>query len=158
MKQTLVAIGLCTLLPALSSGCGKLDDKKIEASVQAELASKGVKLKIFDCPEGRPLKKGDTFECSGVDQDGRALTFHVEQMDDSGNISWKMEGLIIDQAKLGDSIEAKVGKTADVQCPSKTLIVKIGETFTCPVMINGEKHSVRITLTNDKGDVTWTTS
>jgi hypothetical protein len=69
-----------------------------------------------------------------------------------------MEGLIIDQAKLGDSIEAKVGKTADVQCPSKTLIVKIGETFTCPVMINGEKHSVQITLTNDKGDVTWTTS
>jgi hypothetical protein len=157
-KPTLLAISLCGLLPALVLGCGKLDDKKIEASVQAELASKGVKLKVFDCPEGRPLQKGDKFDCSGVDQDGRALTFHVEQMDDAGNVNWKMEGVIIDEAKFGDRIEAEGGKAADVQCPSKVLIVKKGDVITCPVIINGEEHTIEITLTNDEGKVSWKTS
>ncbi len=160
MKQLeqLTATLSLLLLPALLSGCGKLDDKKIEASVQAELAAKNVKLKSFDCPEGRPLKADDTFDCAGIDQDGKALVFHVKQMDNAGNITWKMEGLIIDQTKLGDSIEAKVGQSADVQCPAKTLIMKVGESFSCPVMIGGQRHMVQITLTNEKGDVTWKTS
>jgi hypothetical protein len=136
-------------------GCTTLDDKKIEDAIQTELAAKGIKLKTFDCPEGRPLKVGDKFDCSGVDQDNRALTFHIEQMNDTGSINWKMEGLILDEAKLGDSIEAKIGQAADVQCPAKTLILKVNDSFTCPVLIGGERQKVTLTLTNEKGEVAW---
>jgi len=143
--------------PAAETAPKVVSGKKIEASVRLGLGAKGVTLKSLSCPDGRPIKSGDTFDCAGVDQDDKALTFHVVQADNTGDVTWKMEGMIVDQTKIGDSIESKVGHAADVQCPAKIVIMKIGEAFTCPVLIEGKTRSVRMVLMNENGDVSWTT-
>ncbi len=150
MKKGLV------IAAVVASGCGlfKLDHGKIEKSIQAEVKAKGVDLTSVTCPS-RPIKKGDTFDCDGVDTDGQKLVFHVDQTDDKGSISWKLDGMIINQRKVGDDIEKKVGATADVQCPEKAVILKVGESFTCDVVMADGKHKVTLTLSDSTGTVAW---
>ena len=132
-----------------------LDHAKVEDSIKTALSAKGVTVKSVDCPADRAVKSGDEFTCSGIDSDGDALVFRVTETDDQGTISWKMDGMIIDQSKLGEGIQDKVGHAADVQCASKTLIMKVGESFTCPATVNGKAEHVELTLQDDKGDVAW---
>jgi hypothetical protein len=134
--------------------CGKIQHAKVEQSIRDKLATKGLALTTLTCPD-RPIKKGDTFDCNGTDSDGQALTFHVEQTDEKGAVDWKLDGMIINKAKIGDSIEKTVGAAADVRCPEKTVVMKVGESFTCDVHVGSQVKKVDLTLTNDKGDVTW---
>jgi hypothetical protein len=157
MKTELLA-GLAVVAVAIAlPSCKptKLDHKKMEDMINSELTAKGVALKSVSCPDDRKIKSGDTFDCTGIDSDDEHLVFTVDQQDDIGTIKWKLDGMIINKEKIGDSIEKKVGATADVQCPSKTVIVKVGGTFNCDVMIDAKKHHVLLTLTNAAGDVTW---
>jgi Domain of unknown function (DUF4333) len=147
---------LVLFLAVLSVACmRKLDNKKIEQNIQDELTTKGVAMKSLSCPSGRALNSGDTFDCTGVDADGETLVFHVTQTDGKGTIKWEMDGMILNLAKIGDSIEAKVGKNADVQCPEKSVIVKVGHSFQCNVDISGKMHKVLLTLADTTGRVTW---
>jgi hypothetical protein len=134
--------------------CGKVQHGKVEQSIKDKLATKGMALTSLTCPD-RPIKKGDTFDCDGVDSDGQKLTFHVEQTDDTGSVDWKLDGMIINKQKIGDSIEKSVGAAADVRCPEKTVVMKVGESFTCDLHIGAQMKHVELTLTNDKGDVSW---
>jgi hypothetical protein len=137
----------------LAAGCN-IDHSKVEDSIRQGLKEKGVNLKSVDCPADRRIKKGDTFDCTGVDEGGQHLVFTVTQ-GDGGNVNWKLDGMIINQAKLGDSIEHKVGKAADVKCPEKTVILKPGQSFTCDVDVDGKTHKVLITLQDKEGNVAW---
>lgn len=152
-RLTLALVAAASLFAV---GCGtKIDHAKVEDSIKKGLKDKNVTLKSVSCPEGRAAKTGDSFDCTGIDEGGQHLVFTVTQNDDHGNIAWKLDGMIIDQAKIGDSIEHKVGKAADVKCPGKTVILKPGQSFTCPVDVEGKTHSVLITLTDKDGNVSW---
>jgi hypothetical protein len=153
MKRVIAGLGVVTLL---ALGCNPvLDKKKIETSITSECKSKGLTLKTVDCPAGRHQKQGDTFDCHGTTDDGQALTFTVTQNDHAGNISWKLDGQIMDLAKLGDSIESKVHKAADVKCPSKVKVLKSGDVFKCDVDIEGKHQQVEITVKDNDGNVHW---
>jgi hypothetical protein len=151
---TLLA-GLTLGLAACCGGASKLDHAKVEKDITTELAKKDVVMRSVDCPAARALKSGDTFDCTGVDEDGEKLTFHVNQSDASGSFSWKLDGMIINKRKVGDSIEAKLHKSADVTCPEKAVILKPGQSFNCDVAIEGKTHKVQITLTDSTGAVSW---
>ena len=151
------AVSLVTASFMLAACCGasKLDDTKLEASIKGELAGKGVVMKSLDCPSGRPQKAGDKFDCDGIDEDGEKLVFHVEQTDGRGGFNWKMDGMIINQKKVGDAIESKLHKSADIQCHEKAVILKVGQSFTCDAVIEGKTHKVQMTLTDTSGNVSW---
>ena len=134
--------------------CGKVQHAKVEQSIRETVAAKGLALTSVTCPD-RPIKKGDTFDCDGVDSDGQHLTFHVEQKDDKGNVDWKLDGMMINKQKIGDSIEKAVGAAADVRCPEKTVVMKVGESFTCDLHVGAQMKKVELTLTDDKGNVSW---
>jgi hypothetical protein len=149
-------VRVASLVALLAGGClNHLDDRKVEQEIETFLKSKGVTIKSVDCPPDRPLKKDDTFTCSGIDADNEALVFRVKQTDGHGAIFWEMDGMLINQQKVGDGIERQVGTKVDVQCPEKSLIMKVGSSFTCPVLVKGKTEHVLLTLVNDKGDVTW---
>lgn len=151
------AAAACLLLAVFAVACfaKKLDNKKIEQNIQNELSTKGVAMKSISCPAGQAVTAGVTFDCTGVDSDGETLVFHVKETDGSGSFKWEMDGMILNLAKIGDSIEAKVGKNADVQCPEKSVIVKVGHSFQCNVDITGKSHKVLLTLADTTGRVTW---
>lgn len=147
------ATSLLAALSVLAAGCGRVDHTKVEDSIRTELKSKNVGLKSVSCPD-RPVKAGDTFDCTGIDEAEQHLVFTVTQSE-GGNVDWKLDGMIIDQATIGDSIEHQVGKSADVKCPGKAVILKPNQSFTCPVDIEGKTHQVLITLTDKQGNVSW---
>ncbi len=154
-RGEVASLGGAVMVLALTIlACGKIQHAKVEQSIRDKLATKGLALTSLTCPD-RPIKKGDTFDCDGTDSDGQHLTFHVEQTDDKGNVDWKLDGMIINKAKIGDSIEKTVGAAADVRCPEKTVVMKVGESFTCDVHVGSQVKKVDLTLSNDKGDVTW---
>ncbi len=138
----------------LLAGC-TLDHGKIEGSIRDELKAKGVAMKSVTCPTGVSIKKGDQFDCSGEDDEGEKLTFHVEQTDSGGQISWKLEGAIINPEKLGDLIEKKIHEKADVKCPQKTRILKKDQSFTCDVTVEGQTHKVTLVAEDNDGNVKW---
>lgn len=146
--------GAIMVLAAAILACGKVEHTKVEQSIKDKLATKKVDLKSLTCPD-RPLKKGDKFDCNAEDVDGQPLVFHVEQMDAKGSVDWKLDGMIIDMASVGDNIEKTVGAAADVQCPNKSVILKVGQSFTCDAQIGAQKHKVVLTLTDDQGTVSW---
>src|SRR5437660_1107330 len=110
--------GAVMVLAVTILACGKVSHTKVEQSIKDKLAAKGVGITSVTCPD-RPIKKGDTFDCDGVDSDGQKLSFHVEQTDAQGSVDWKLDGMIINMQSVGDSIEKTVGTAADVQCPNK---------------------------------------
>jgi hypothetical protein len=151
------AASLCGAVMVLALtilACGKIQHAKVEQSIKDKLATKGMALTSLTCPD-RPIKQGDKFDCDGTDSDGQKLTFHVEQTDAQGSVDWKLDGMIINKQKIGDSIEKSVGAAADVRCPEKTVVMKVGESFTCDLHIGAQMKKVQLTLTNDQGDVSW---
>jgi hypothetical protein len=150
-------IAVLTAVGVTVSACGlmKIDHKKVEQSIKTQAAAKGLDLTSIDCPKNIPLKQGEAFACNGVDADGKNVSFRVDQTDSKGDIQWKLDGMIIDKQKVGDSIEKSVGAAADVTCPAKTVVLNVGDSFTCDVKIAGNTRKVTITLTNTKGDVSW---
>lgn len=138
----------------LATGC-KVDKAKVEKSITDECASKGIKLKSVACPADVKAKKGDKFDCKGETEDGDNVVFHVTQTDGAGSIEWTLDGQILHQAKIGDSLEAaideKVHVKADVKCPDKSIILLPGKSFVCDATVDGQTKKVDITLSEDGG-------
>lgn len=132
----------------LATGC-TIDKKKLESSITAECKAKGITLKSVDCPGDRKAKKGDAFDCNGETEDGDKVVFHVTQLD-GGAIEWKLDGQILNQAKVGDSLEKAIDEKthvkADVKCPEKTIILLKGKSFTCDATVDDKTKKVDITL------------
>jgi hypothetical protein len=133
----------------------KIDNGKVEDSIKSGLKEKGVELDSVSCPKDLPAKKGNDFACTGKSKEGDEFEVNVEQTDDNGTISWKLKEGILDTAKLGDSIEKKIGEKADVKCPSKLISPKPGTKFDCDVTVEGDKKKVEITIEDKEGNLKW---
>jgi hypothetical protein len=136
-------------IAVLASAC-TIDKKKLESAITDECKAKGITLKSVDCPADRKAKKGDTFDCKGETEDGDKVVFHVTQSDGGGNIEWKLDGQILNQAKVGDSLEKAIDEKAhvkaDVKCPEKTIILLQGKSFKCDATVDDKTKKVEITL------------
>jgi Domain of unknown function (DUF4333) len=157
LLASLVAPAALVALGVLTSGC-TVDKKKVEGSITDEFKSKGIKLKSVDCPANQKAKKGETFDCKAETDDGDKLTIHVTLNDNMGSLEWKLDGKILEEAKVGHSLEKaiddKAHVKADVTCPDKTIVLLSGKSFTCDATIDGKSKKVDITLGEDD-NYTW---
>jgi len=137
-------------------GCGKvIDEDKLESTIKAGFASRGLTLAKLDCPHGKKAKKADNFTCKGSTTDGQDLVVDVTQNDDDGNVNWLLQGSIVDPTKIKDDL-AKNGLT-DAKCPHAINIMTVNQKITCDVMNDGKPAKLEILLENDKGDIKWKT-
>ncbi len=123
-------------------GC-KVDHGKVEASIGDDMKAKGLALKSITCPADRKVKVGDKFDCTGEDASGKKLTWHVTQTE-GGGAAWELEGHLVNQAAVGDSIEKKIDEKADVKCPAQTSVLGPGDSFLCDVDVGGKTIKVKI--------------
>ncbi len=80
---------LVVALLALASCTRNLDQEPIKASIRAGIkAQLGIELTTVTCPEGRKVKVGDTFDCTGASTDGAKAVVKVTQKDDAGHVNW----------------------------------------------------------------------
>lgn len=160
-------IGL--VLPAAllaASGCGKslnMDGAK-KAISDGLTAQLGLEMASVTCPtDSRPLKSGDTFECTGTPKGGGSLTVKVTQKDDQGNINWELTKIagLLDMKKIEAAVQAGLKEKTEaddtVSCGSARLRPsKAGDTFECTAKDQeGQATTVVITVKDGEGNVGW---
>ena len=150
-RAALAALALVSL-----AGCKqKIDPSKVEALCQTALKDSDIEPKTVTCPKDQEVRKGNDFECTATTEDGDELKMSVTQEDDKGTVFVKVKSGTMDLAKVGDSIEKKIGKEADVKCKSRFVIPKIGKKYRCDVTVDGKDATVEITFEDKKGNLKW---
>jgi hypothetical protein len=152
---------------AAVSACGRnLNVGAVAPAITQGVADQvGVRLSSVTCPsEPRPLAAGDTFECLAAVEGGGQLTIAVTQIDDTGNISWKVartDGLL-DLAKVESSIVAGLKTQAQVDatvsCGGKWKAAGKGDAFECQAKAaDGTPIAIGVTVIDAQGNVSWET-
>jgi hypothetical protein len=124
-----------------------------------------IKVASVDCPkEPRPVKAGDTFECTGNIEGGGTVAVAVTQTDDTGNVSWKLGTItgLLDLSKVEASIVGELKKQAavdaTVSCGGKWKSAKRGDAFECEAKApDGTAIPIVVTVTDDDGNISWAT-
>jgi hypothetical protein len=156
MKNLLSVIVLAGVSLVAITGCdSKIEKTKIEGAINDGTKAKGISFKSVECPANQMMKKGADFDCTASTAEGDAVTIHVTQNTDQGDVTWNIIGTILDPAKLGDSIESKLGAGADVKCPASTIVLTKGKVIKCTATVEGATKNVEITATDDAGNVDW---
>jgi hypothetical protein len=83
----LAAMGAAALLAACNTTL-LLNDDNLEIEIASWISDQGGGIATVTCPDDRPLRQGDTFQCEAALEDGSTVTLQVTQTDDTGNVSW----------------------------------------------------------------------
>lgn len=148
------------------TGCGStIQMDGVKKSISEGLAAQvGLHAETVTCPESREAKANDVFQCTVTPKEGGTLTIEVTQKDDRGNIDWKVvrtEGLL-DLAKVEESVKEGLKQQANVDatvsCGSRWRAAAKGDTFDCEATTAaGEAVGIRVSVTDDEGNIQWGT-
>jgi hypothetical protein len=138
-------------------GCGEtvIDAGKVEKLItKAVIDQTGVRVTSVACPEGRALKKGDTFTCTVLAKDGTKGQAVVVQRDDEGSVKTTAPFLHIRNAEraIADQIKEQAGATVTVTCP-EIVVAKTGRKFRCQATDGTRTRQVETTMTDDTGNI-----
>jgi hypothetical protein len=159
MRALAPMIALASSVALVLACTPRLDRSKLEAQIQADMATRGFALTGVTCPS-TVLRKGVTFECTALDSNGTRAVFDVTATGNlQGDVTWKLRGRFEDMAVVGDRLEAslasRMGKAVDVTCPSKNIVIQKGVTFECDAKVGGKTMRFVFTAKTDQGD--WDT-
>lgn len=158
MMPTTRRLPVTLLVSALAlagfAGCKKqIDANKLQDSITSDLSSKNVTNVTVSCPTDKAAKTGEDFTCS-IDDGGKKFTVNVHQKDDEGNVEWKLDGLILDTTKIVDDAKKQM-PSANISCPKKGVLVKNGDTYTCPVTGQEGYKAIEISVGAEGSGVSW---
>lgn len=165
LKALMVTICVCSLAAAACSAevsvgsKDTLDMARIESGIASEIAEQtGFGVKTVQCPDNVPVKAGEVFTCTVVDDQDSRATVEVTQKDDKGGVTWKLQTLLTSQliSEIQTGIEQQTGTTVEsVECP-QDVVIAAGETFECIVTDDaGNTATVEATQQDDRGNVSW---
>lgn len=153
--------------PVLLAGCTQnLNVDSLAPSIIDGIAQQTqIKVASVDCPkEPRPVKSGDTFECTGNIEGGGTVAVAVTQTDDTGNVTWKLGKItgLLDLSKVEASIVSELKKQAEVDatvsCGGKWKSATRGDAFECEAKApDGTPIPIVVTVTDDDGNISWAT-
>jgi hypothetical protein len=111
-----------------AAGCKKqIDNAKAESSIKSGLETKGLKVEMVSCPTAKAAKKGDNFECTGK-AGGKDFTVAVEQLDDDGNVNWKLKGYIVNSKDIVAQSGKLLPAGSTLICADRPVTVERGAT------------------------------
>ena len=159
MRRGLVLIPL-VLLSACSHN---LAMDAVKSAISKGVTEKlGLQIATVTCPESREIKAGDSFECTADAQTGGQVKVLVTQTDANANIDWKVTNTenLIDLSTLEATVKKGLAEQASVDatvtCGAKYRVAQTGKTFDCGVKTaDGKSATVKVTMTDDKGNVDW---
>jgi len=133
----LLGLALCV------TGCEKkLEQASVQNSITDAYKKVDLPLKTVTCPADKPMKKGVSFDCDAVTNDGEKTTIKVTQKDDEGNLGFKPVPLLVNQKVIGNHMAPKLGAGTVVKCPDKVMVAKKDDTFTCEATMNNAAAKV----------------
>ena len=164
MPKSAVLVGISLGLVYIITACStNLDIDKVKASIKDGIKEQmGITVQSVTCPEKHEAKAGDSFDCTALAENDSTITVSVKQTDDKGNIHWDMTGskgfLDLDkiQTQMVDTLKAKTGTEATVDCGGKFKAVKVGGTFECKAKdVKGNSATIEVTVKDNNGNVHW---
>ena len=66
------------------SGCGGVDDGKLEDQITQQVERQGGRVSSVDCPSGEKLEKGNTFTCTLETAKGQSVPIRVNIVSEDG--------------------------------------------------------------------------
>jgi len=163
-RRALITIILPAALIA-ATGCTRtLNMEEANKAISEGLTTQlGLAMGSVTCPpDSRPMKAGDTFECTGTPNDGGRITVKVTQKDDQGNIGWevtKSEGLFdmkLVEGAVQKGLKDTTGTDATVSCGARWRVGKAGDTFECEAQAaDGRKATAVVTVKDAEGSISW---
>ncbi len=165
LARIVVLVGILVLTGGLAACSKTLNIDSLQKVISDGVTTQtGLKVTSTSCPpDTRPMKAGDTFECTAIPDGGGKLTIAVTQKDDQGNIDWKVtksDGLLSldslqSSIKSGLLEQAKIDAT--VSCGSgKWRVSKPDDVFDCQATDGaGKVTTVAVTVKDTDGNVHW---
>jgi hypothetical protein len=152
--KTRLFIAIAVFLGSLTGACTRvLDHEKIEQSIREEGEKKEWPLKKVECPSGRPIKKGDAFDCKVSFDDGQTLVIAVTQSDDIGSVKWRADK-VLSVKKISAAIAKQVAPEGVVACPRESVVVaRKGDKIECTITTDDVTQTVEVTALDDDGKV-----
>jgi hypothetical protein len=74
----------------VSARGSNLDTATIETEIAGRLSDDAGAPVTVSCPDSVPVSAGTTFDCAVTADDGSQLTVVVRQVDDQGNVVWRI--------------------------------------------------------------------
>jgi hypothetical protein len=84
-----LAVAVVGLLLVSARG-SNLDTATIETEIAGRLSDDAGAPVTVSCPDSVPVSAGGTFDCAVTADDGSQLTVVVRQVDDQGNVVWRI--------------------------------------------------------------------
>jgi hypothetical protein len=138
------------------AGCGKtvIDGNKVQDQIKKEASASPFNLDVSEvnCPQARPAKKGDVFQCTMTLKDGEKVNFNIEQTDSKGHVLIHLANEIATfvQSTIDARFAAR-GAQVTSTCPRHVPVVA-GANFDCTFAAAGGRHgTVQITITDTSG-------
>jgi len=120
-----------------------LDDEDLEDKIQKILNDAKIPVVSVSCPSGQEPRKGESFDCSAEDADGRPVTMTVTPTDDRGNLF--VQTTTIYAPHVEQAIEG--ANLTDAECPDGVpLIDAEGEIECTAVTARGRRVTVVVTV------------
>lgn len=145
-------LAIVIAVAALAGGCKKqVDTSDAEAKVKAWATENIGDVTAVSCG-GAEMKKGATFVCKVTFAQKGTYDLHVEQKDDSGNVSWKwarpLGGGPKFDAKIASIIKDKTGNDVTVKCPPDIQEVP-DEGIPCQITFSGQATDMIVKIDAD---------
>jgi hypothetical protein len=103
----------------------------LDSSITEELARRGHDVTV-SCPPDRPGPPGGTFACSATTADGTPLAITVTRRDAHNNVSWGLDGIVLDTRAVITELQPKLPASAVITCPQRTVqLAREGDIASC---------------------------
>jgi hypothetical protein len=158
--RTLVfALPATSLLLTAGAGCAllspRLDTRKVESNIQADMAKVGLNVTDVSCPANVPLRQTAEFRCTMKGPDGSPLVVTVTP-DGRGGYHEEFNGTI-NEKKVTDDMEPKLsrdyGMAVDVQCEPRVIVAHEGSTFSCPAEVDRRPETMDCKVLSETGEI-----
>ena len=132
------ALSAAAVALAVAAGCGSatIDAGELEDRMRSQLEERsGAEVGSVDCPDGREVEAGDTFDCEAT-VGGQPVRLKVTQRDDEGSVDFATDQAILSPARvaeeIGAQLSAQTGVDLHVDCGGGEVLVRdVGATFEC---------------------------
>lgn len=146
-----------------AAGCSNLsvartiDAKQVAGQISQSIGTTFTIAKpTVHCPGGIRAEAGATFDCTAT-LENQPLTIHVRVNDSKGFYTPTLAQAVVVVSKIATLIKSDPAQSK-VACDNHTLLVKRpGETFACTVNSGGGTQTVKLTVQDLNGTLTYQT-
>jgi hypothetical protein len=90
LARLAATLGLAAVLIAGCSSTPVLNNDNLEKSMAQWLQTNYGETATVSCPQNRPIKMGDVFNCTATTDSGINVNLQVTQTDNTGNVSFNI--------------------------------------------------------------------